>query len=454
MTLRLVLVSLVAALGLSLPSAAMIESWVASTQNWMNARFADWDTRNPPSADYVIVSDFYDPVLADFRTGSPAAPAPVQTSQMTGAALTVDASVPAVGARTLDTAGRRERGASSVRTVSFVRQARAFSPLEVSPLLRRNIADELNRLGEGLGLAMPRVTPRLRFEPIEVASNPPRTIADELNAQQDGIGIRPPAPVARRAVRLPFEPIEVAEVVQAGVAYELNRQAEGIGIRPPVLAPRLQPVASRPQSVAPRPQAIATRPQPIVASAPSLAALETEPNLYFAADLGPQETSIGRPAAPAVVQSKPLAVPATSAQAVSSRPGREPAAGALRSEEEDEELVLEVANELVPADDGFGTWQELSRSGPAPRPVLAEGSLALVPASDQFFGCIAFELSRRSLSFHPVPARQAATTAARVAKNAADAPDLSRAVRLTREAVYAWVHVLTGPAIVTVSHNP
>jgi hypothetical protein len=440
MTLRLVLVSLVAALGLSLPSAAMIESWVASTQNWMNARFADWDTRNPPSADYVIVSDFYDPVLADFRTGSPAAPAPVQTSQMTGAALTVDASVPAVGARTLDTAGRRERGASSVRTVSFVRQARTFSPLEVSPLVRRNIADELNRLGEGLGLAMPRVTPRPRFEPIEVASNPPRTIADELNAQQDGIGIRPPAPVARRAARLPFEPIEVAEVVQAGVAYELNRQAEGIGIRPPVLAPRLQ--------------AIATRPQPIVAAAPSLAALETEPNLYFAADLGPQETSIGRPAAPAVVQSKPLAVPATSAQAVSSRPGREPAAGALRSEEETEELVLEVANELVSADDGFGTWQELSRSGPAPRPVLTEGSLALVPASDQFFGCIAFELSRRSLSFHPVPARQAAMTAARVAKSAADAPDLSRAVRLTREAVYAWIHVLTGPAIVTVSQNP
>jgi hypothetical protein len=31
------------------------------------------------------------------------------------------------------------------------------------------------------------------------------------------------------------------------------------------------------------------------------------------------------------------------------------------------------------------------------------------------------------------------------------APDLSRAVKLTREAVYAWVNVLAGPAIVTVS---
>ena len=60
MTLRLVLVSLVAALGLTIPGAPMIESWVASTQNWMNARFADWDTRNPQTADYVIVSDYYD----------------------------------------------------------------------------------------------------------------------------------------------------------------------------------------------------------------------------------------------------------------------------------------------------------------------------------------------------------------------------------------------------------
>src|SRR6516225_3813769 len=60
MTLRLVLVSLVAALGLTLPGVPMIESWVASTQNWMNARFADWDTRDPQTNDFVIVSDFYD----------------------------------------------------------------------------------------------------------------------------------------------------------------------------------------------------------------------------------------------------------------------------------------------------------------------------------------------------------------------------------------------------------
>ena len=71
MTLRLVLVSLVAALGLTIPGGPMLESWVATTQNWMNARFADWDTRNPQEADYVIINDHYDGALAAARQNRP-----------------------------------------------------------------------------------------------------------------------------------------------------------------------------------------------------------------------------------------------------------------------------------------------------------------------------------------------------------------------------------------------
>ena len=71
MTLRLVLVSLVAALGLTIPGGPMLESWVATTQNWMNARFADWDTRNPQEADYVIINDHYDGALAAARQERP-----------------------------------------------------------------------------------------------------------------------------------------------------------------------------------------------------------------------------------------------------------------------------------------------------------------------------------------------------------------------------------------------
>src|SRR3954452_24662423 len=60
MTLRLVLLSLVAALGLTIPGGPLIEHWISSTQTWMNARFADWDTRNPKEGDYVIISNGYD----------------------------------------------------------------------------------------------------------------------------------------------------------------------------------------------------------------------------------------------------------------------------------------------------------------------------------------------------------------------------------------------------------
>src|SRR5271165_5394616 len=92
MTLRLVLVSLVAAMGLTVPSAPVIEGWVASTQNWMNAKFADWDTRNPQTADSVIVNDYYDVGRLAPRPAisSPPATAP-ETSDRAGLPITSSA---------------------------------------------------------------------------------------------------------------------------------------------------------------------------------------------------------------------------------------------------------------------------------------------------------------------------------------------------------------------------
>src|SRR6516165_114628 len=73
MTLRLVLLSLVAALGLTIPGGPLIEHWISSTQTWMNARFADWDTRIPREGDYVIISDDDDMQLGTGRS-RPATP--------------------------------------------------------------------------------------------------------------------------------------------------------------------------------------------------------------------------------------------------------------------------------------------------------------------------------------------------------------------------------------------
>ena len=117
MTLRLVLVSLVAAMGLTIPSTPVIESWVASTQNWMNARFADWDTRNPQTADYVIVSDFYDMerlAPRPARSSLPAtAPEPSARPGPPNASSAAFSSKPAL---------LQDTRSAAVRPVSFVRE--------------------------------------------------------------------------------------------------------------------------------------------------------------------------------------------------------------------------------------------------------------------------------------------------------------------------------------------
>ena len=150
MTLRLVLVSLVAALGLTIPGVPMIESWVASTQNWMNARFADWDTRNPETPDYVIVSDYYDaerlaphqqrtlPFLATTPREPPSRITPASSPPIRR--ISGPAETPATVSAHL----------TQVRPASFVRSLDLFKPIEVGDSLSLGFADELNRRSDGL----------------------------------------------------------------------------------------------------------------------------------------------------------------------------------------------------------------------------------------------------------------------------------------------------------------
>src|SRR3954453_149036 len=156
MTLRLVLVSLVAALGLSIPGGPMIESWVATTQNWMNARFADWDTRNPREADYVIISDRYDIPVAGPRQGS----GTDSTSPETPAVE--PALTEAKPARVIPFAVASTAGRGVVRPASFVRRLAAFTPIATvaTDLPGIAFADELNRRHDGIGSVPPPVVRR------------------------------------------------------------------------------------------------------------------------------------------------------------------------------------------------------------------------------------------------------------------------------------------------------
>src|SRR5437762_359530 len=57
MVLRLVLVGMVAALGVSVPSRPECESWFNSAREWVSAQLADWDTWRPSEADSCRVAD-------------------------------------------------------------------------------------------------------------------------------------------------------------------------------------------------------------------------------------------------------------------------------------------------------------------------------------------------------------------------------------------------------------
>jgi hypothetical protein len=417
----------------------MIESWVASTQNWMNARFADWDTRNPPPAEYVIVSDTYDPTLVALRpavTRTPA-PEPVLKAPETKASAAVNP-VSSTGRR-IEPASKPEMHLGVFRTVSFVRQRRTFSPLEVPSVLHQSIADVLNRHSEGLGLDQPRISVRPRFQPLTIAASQPRTVVDELNARNEGIGIIPPKAAPRLAPKPRFEPIAVPSDLQVGVAYELNARNEGIGIKPPVIA-----------TVKPK-----------VSFEAGFAAMAREPLLYFA--VAPAPTAIAR-ATPREAVARPTAV-AKAAHTIASPAQVVKKRQASKAEENDtpEDTVIEVAGEVTTLNDGFGSWTVPARPAVGTSAASAvERAFGPFPMSNQLFGGIAFELSLRlqaanrlALAADPVPAPATAVNAKApsVVSASPSSKGLRRAVSLTREALYAWVNVLTGPAIVTVSHS-
>jgi len=81
MTLRLLLVSLVACLGLSLPSAERLERWGRSGQAWMNGQSVNEDGSEPlDEGRFVVIADVADapPVAAAVASAPEAAPVEVE----------------------------------------------------------------------------------------------------------------------------------------------------------------------------------------------------------------------------------------------------------------------------------------------------------------------------------------------------------------------------------------
>ena len=94
---------------------------------------------------------------------------------------------------------------------------------------------------------------------------------------------------------------------------------------------------------------------------------------------------------------------------------------------------------------------------PAPAPASKPRFEPLETGPEQPVG-VAYELNRRSEGLHDSsPPLPAALSIAASPSPSSSTPrptrELNRAVKLTRDAVYAWVNVFTGPALMTVTQS-
>jgi hypothetical protein len=274
------------------------------------------------------------------------------------------------------------------------------------------------------------VQPMRVFEDLYGGSAPVRDRKSKLVAQKPDV---PPASLlAQQAPVMSFDAMELcpslyfAGDLSSSASKEAERAA-GHGSRPtaPALITAVKPV----------PAVKAAAPAPKLAAAIPLTSRPVPP--------APKAST-----KPASAVKPVVAVPTEKAKAA---PALALMSGALSSASEvsTEESELEVAP-IIPIDDGFGV-------------IAAHGVVKKSPAStaphfeplavgDAGQTGLAYELNRRHDGQSP-PAGLQANAKSPLTSGPQDNPDLSRAVRLTRDALYAWVDVLSRPAAVTVSQS-
>jgi len=267
---RLVLVSIVAVLGVSLPSRLDCEEWFTSVRTWAIAQLANWDTcTSKTSRDGGSSIVWRAPTVPRFR--------PARTTASVAVACEPIPVVEGLGNGIADELNRMAEGWDAPPSSLMSEGASAdFSPISAGDSIELKMAFELCRLAENsmAGEAVcsrsmkeeredvyemtdevlaSDIQPeslanakRLEFEPIEPIAGLAMGTADALNRAADGLEVVA-AGVAARTVQAPtIEPIDVPADLESGTAYELNRQADGLSIaRFPTSGPANQAEARR-----------------------------------------------------------------------------------------------------------------------------------------------------------------------------------------------------------------
>ena len=186
MLVRLALVGMVAALGVTLPSQPECEQWFDSAQNWASAVLADWDTWKPREGDDDCLLD------ARGRTDCP-------KCRLARARLAADQRNPATAAEPVAVATVSHAVLLAAKPAGNLRKALplqpenresiAFEPIVLDEDIFSRVALQLNRMAEGIGIptASPVPSPPAavdatppRFEPIAVSDDLELSVLGEL----------------------------------------------------------------------------------------------------------------------------------------------------------------------------------------------------------------------------------------------------------------------------------
>jgi hypothetical protein len=227
MVLRLVLVGMVAALGVTLPSRHELETWGHSAQCWINARMAEWDTRTSiDEGAFVYVND-----PAEF---APSVPAKHEVSDKAFAAI-VDEMAMAF-ARDAEPARKRETETAAAPLIHEPATVAVSDSLAIAPPTEPASPelDEANEMDLAFSVAMEEVAamfatdlhaPKVIVEPSdEVFAAVMEEMAAEF-ARQPATAAAEPAAQSRSPKA---EQVAEVEDPYAGEAYALNRASEGI----------------------------------------------------------------------------------------------------------------------------------------------------------------------------------------------------------------------------------
>ncbi|MFI5455581.1 MAG: hypothetical protein ACHRXM_09030 [Isosphaerales bacterium] len=399
MLLRLALVGMVAALGVTLPSQPKCERWFDSAQNWASGILADWDTWKPREGNDDCL------LGARGRTDCP-------QCRLARARLAADERNPATAAEP-----------AAIATVSYAMRLgarRAAEPREALP-------------------SQPENRESIALEPIVLDEDLFSRVAFQLNRMAEGIGIPtacpvppPPAPAPPTVVDttpLALEPIAASDDLELSVLGELCRVA--LETRAPVSPARV--AARKPRDV------------------------EQPDDDSFVCGAGDLDETLSTQ----VAASKPM--PAVTP---------ETAGGdfvALSETDLDfcsgNACLLDRFIEDAPTPPPVALLADLPQDvfGPSPKTTLAEAPrvasgpprAAAPRVTSGRRGVVALADLPRDVFAPPEPSptsRQDTSSSSRsiVGRGSAQ-PRLGHAVELTREALYAWMNVLTGPALVDVT---